>query len=182
MDRNAKKESLKFLVDKLSDLKFAVIFTNFKGLSAQGMYDMRKAIKDNGGEYKVIKNTLALMAIARSGHGQAKDFISGPCGIAFSSEEPIKLVKALVSFSKENESFVLKGGILEGEIIDDGKLKTIAALPPEEQLLAGIAMNLNAPISNTVNYLHQMVSSLVCVINLIKSKPASDAGTQDEGG
>lgn len=182
MDKNTKKENLKFLVDKLSGLKTSAVFTNFKGLSAQDMYDMRRLIKDNGGEYKVIKNTLALMAIAKAGHEQAKDFISGPCGIAFSPEEPTKLVKALVGFSKEKEAFVLKGGILEGEIINDEKLKLIASLPEREELLAGMLMNLNAPISNLTNYLHQMISSFVCVINLIKSKPASDAGTQDEGG
>ena len=182
MDKKTKQESLDFLVNKLSDLN-SVVFTNFKGLSAQNMSSMRKLIKTGGGEYKVVKNTIALMAIKKSGKEEAQQFISGSCGIASSSEDPIRLVKMLVSFSKENEALVLKGGIIEGEIVDQGKLKMIATLPSKNELLANVLGDLKAPISNLVSYLHQMIQGLVCVVNSIKNKQArSDVMLEQDGG
>ncbi len=174
MDKKTKQKNLDFLVDKLSNLN-SVVFTNFKGLSAQDMNSMRKSIKTGGGEYKVVKNTITLMAIKKSGKEETRQFVSGPCAIAFSSEDPVGLVKILINFSKEHEALILKGGIIEGEIVDQEKLKMIATLPGKNELLAQAFGNLKAPVSNLVNYLHQMIFGLVCVINLIKSK-------QEEGG
>jgi large subunit ribosomal protein L10 len=174
MDRKTKQENLNFLIDKLSNIK-SVVFTNFKGLSAQEMSSMRRLIREEGGDYKVVKNTIALMAIEKSGNEEAKQFISGSCGIAFSPMESIGLVKILVNFSKENESLVLKGGIIEGEIVDNERLKRLAALPGKNELLTNILVDLRGPISNLINYLYQMTLGLVCVINLVKSK-------QEEGG
>ena len=181
MDRQAKKDSLNFLVDRFSGVNSAV-FTSYKGLSAQDMADIRNLIREGGGEYKVVKNTLALMALEKSGSEQAIEFVEGPCGIAFSSEEPIGIVKTLVKFAKEHELLVLKGGILEGEVVDVAKLKVIASLPSRDELLANLLGSLNAPISKLSSYLYQMISGLVCVINLIKDKQAhSDASLPQSG-
>jgi len=171
MDKKTKQKNLDFLVDKLSNLN-SVVFTNFKGLSAQDMDSVRKLIKTEGGEYKVVKNTITLMAIKKSGKEETRQFVSGPCAIAFSSEDPVGLVKILINFSKEHEALILKGGIIEGEIVDQEKLKMIATLLSKNELLTNVLGDLKTPISNLINYLNQMIMNLVCVVNLIKNKPA----------
>ncbi len=181
MDKKTKQKNLDFLVDKLSNLN-SVIFTNFKGLSAQDMANMRKLIKEGGGEYKVVKNTITLMAIKKSGKENAQQFVSGSCAIAFSPEDPVGLIKILINFSKEHEALVLKGGVIEGEIVDKERLKIVATLPTKNELLAKAFGDLRAPISNLVNYLNQMISGLVCVVNLIKNKACSDATSEQDGG
>ncbi len=165
MDKKTKQESLDFLVNKLSSLK-SMVFTNFKGLSAQEMSRIKQLAREGNGEYKVVKNTIALKAIDKSGREEANQFVSGSCAIAFLPEDPIPLVKALANFSKEHQALILKGGIIEGESVSDESLKKIAVLPSKIELLTNVVGNLNAPVSNLVNYLHQLIFSLVSVINL----------------
>jgi len=177
MDKKAKEESLDFLVGRLNTLK-SVIFTNFKGLSAQDMSTIKKLAREQNGEYKVIKNTIALKAISKSGKEEVEQFISGPCAVAFLSDDPVSFVKTLVSFSKEHQALILKGGIIEGEMMSDENLKKLAALPSKNELLTSVVGNLNAPIANLVNYLHQMIFSMVSVMNSIKNKNSSDASSE----
>jgi large subunit ribosomal protein L10 len=75
----------------------------------------------------------------------------------------------------------LKGGMIEGEIVSDENLRKIAALPSKTELLTSVVSNLNAPISNLVNYLHQMIFSLVSVINSIKNSSDNNRNVQDGG-
>ena len=180
MDKKTKQASLDFLVDKLSNLK-SVVFTNFKGLSAQDMANMRKLMREKGGEYKVVKNTISLMALKKSGREDAQQFISGSCAIAFLPEDPVGPIKILMNFAKEHASLVLKGGIVEGDIVDNEKLKKIAALPNKKELLTVIVGDLKAPMSNLCNYLHQIIFSLVFVINSIKNSSEVNRGMQDGG-
>ncbi|MDD5454472.1 MAG: 50S ribosomal protein L10 [Candidatus Ratteibacteria bacterium] len=169
MDKKAKQESLDFLVDRLSNLK-SMVFTNFKGLSAQEMSSIKRLAKEGNGEYKVVKNTIALKAMAKSGREEANQFISGSCAIAFLPEDPISLLKVLVNFSKEHKALILKGGVIEGESVSDEGLKKIAILPSRPELLTKVVCDLNAPVSHLVNCLHQMIFSLVSVINAVRSK------------
>ncbi len=184
MDKKTKKENLDLLVGKLSGLK-SVVFTNFKGLSAQDMSNMRSLMREKGGEYKVVKNTIALMAIKQRGKEDAQQFVSGPCAIAFLPEDPVGPMKILINFSKEHEAFLLKGGIIEGDIVDIEKLRKLAALPSRNELLTSVVRDLQAPISNLVSYLNQIILGLVCVVNSIKNKPAQtnslEVGVQDGG-
>lgn len=179
MDRKTKQESLNFLLDRLSNLN-SIVFTNFKGLSAQDMSDVRSLLREKGGEYKVVKNTIALMAIEKA-NKDTQQFVSGACAIAFLPENPIGSLKTLINFSKEHEALVLKGGVIEGEMVDSEKLKQIAALPERSELLTSVVVNLKAPVSNMVSYLHQMIFGLVNVINSIKNSPDVRRGMQDGG-
>jgi large subunit ribosomal protein L10 len=180
MDKKAKQESLDFLVDRLSNLK-SIVFTNFKGLSAQQMSSIKQLTREGKGEYKVVKNTIALKAIEKSGREGAQQFISGSCAIAFLPEDPISLIKVLVNFSKEYQALILKGGIIEGEIVSDENLRKIATLPSKMELLTSVVVDLNAPVSKLVNYLHQMIFSLVSVINSIKNSSDNNRNVQDGG-
>ncbi len=180
MDKKTKQESLDFLVDRLSNSK-SIMFTNFKGLSAQEMSSIQQLAREGNGTYKVVKNTITLKAIDKSGREGINQFVSGSCAIAFLPEDPMSLVKAFVSFSKEHQALILKGGIIGGEIVSDENLKKIAALPSKTQLLTSVVGNLNAPVANLVSYLHQMIFSLVSVINSIKNSSDNNQNVQDGG-
>lgn len=181
MDKKTKQKNLDFLADKFSNLS-SIIFTNFKGLTAQDMSSIKKLAKEGGGEYKVVKNTITLKAIKKSAKETIETFVSGPCAVAFLPDDPAPLLKTLINFSKEHEALVLKGGIVCGELADIATLKKIAALPGRKELLASVVGGLNAPISNLAGCLHQMIFKLVSVINLIKnSSDVTSEHTQDGG-
>ncbi len=180
MDKKTKQENLDFLVDKLSNLK-SVIFTNFQGLNAQEMSSIKQLTREQNGEYKVVKNTIALKAMDKSNKIETQQFIAGPCAIAFLPEDPIPLIKTLVNFSKEHQALILKGGVLEGEIVSDENLKKISTLPSKIELLTNMVGDLNAPVSGLVNYLHQMIFGLVNVINSIKNSSEKHRDVQDGG-
>jgi large subunit ribosomal protein L10 len=173
MDKKTKQKNLDFLVDRLKNWE-SVVFTNFKGLNAQEMSSIKKLARDEKGEYKVVKNTIVLKAIDKSGRQGAEQLVSGSCALAFLPEDPMSLLKELVGFSKAHQALVLKGGIIDGEVLSDESLKELAALPSKTELLTNIVSGLNAPINKLVSCLHQMIFSLVSVIDSIKTKNSSD--------
>jgi len=177
MNREEKTKSLEFL-NQLFKEQENVLFTSFKGLTAEQMNGLRKSIREKGeGGYRVVKNTLLDMVLENCERANLKDFVQGPTGVAYSSREPINLIKMLVAFAKENEVFDLRGGIIEGKMVDREGLADIAVLPSREQLLATLLAQMRAPISNLTNCLYQVIASIVYVLDSIaknKSNTSKD--------
>ena len=171
MDREEKTKSLDFLNHLLGEEE-NVFFTGFKGLSAEQMNNLRKLIREEAhGQYKVAKNTFLTMVLENCKKEELRSFVEGPTGIAYSSEEPINLVKTLMRFAKENGAFDLRGGVIEGRIVTKENLAEIAVLPPREQLLATLCTQMQAPIANFANCLHQVIASVVYVLDaIVRSK------------
>ena len=171
MNREEKTKSLEFL-NQLFKEEENVLFTSFKGLTAGQMNDLRKSIREKGeGEYKVVKNTLLNIVLESCKRENLKDFVQGPTGIAYSSEEAINLVKILATYTKENDAFDLRGGVIEGRIVNREELADIAVLPSREQLLATLFAQMRAPLSNLTNCLYQVIASIVYVLDsIVKNK------------
>jgi len=124
----------------------AVFLTEYRGLSVQAVQDLRKAVRDSGADYKVVKMTLAKLAAADAGIEGLDEYLAGPTAIAFANSDPVSTAKALKDFSKDHEVFVLKAGYLSGNVLTPEEVSKLAEIEPREVLLAKIVGAAKAPL------------------------------------
>lgn len=124
----------------------AVFLTEYRGLSVKAQQTLRRALRDSGADYKVVKMTLARIAASELGHADVAEEMVGPTAIAFANTDAVATAKALDTFAKENDAFVLKGGILSGSYLAPEQVSALAKLPSRPELLGKIAGAMKAPL------------------------------------
>jgi large subunit ribosomal protein L10 len=127
----------------------AVLLTEYRGINVGELADLRRALREAGGEYKVYKNTLVRFA-ARDLGLELDDQLTGPTAIAFvptgSGGDPVAVAKALREFAKGNPNLVVKGGVLGEKLLSAADAKALADVAPREELLARLAGLMAAPM------------------------------------
>jgi large subunit ribosomal protein L10 len=130
----------------------AAVLTEYRGLDVAATADLRRSLRDAGGEYKIYKNTLVRIA-ARDLGLEIDELLTGPTAIAFVTGDAVSVAKALNDFAKANPALVVKGGLLGDQVIDEAGVKALADLEPREVLLAKFAGLLAAPLQQMANLL-----------------------------
>lgn len=171
MARPEKEALVQEIAEKLSSSK-SVVVTDYKGLDVAKITELRKKLREAGVEYRVIKNTLARIAAKNAEMEDLNELFVGPTAIAFGIEDAVAPAKVLVDFAKEHEELEIKGGALDGALIDAAKVKALAEIPPREVLLAKALGSLKSPINGFVNVLAGNLRGLVQVLNQIKEQKA----------
>ena len=117
----------------------ATVLTEYRGLTVSQMALLRARLREAGGDYKVVKNTLTAIAAKEAGYDVPADLLTGPTAVTFAAEDPAAVAKVLRQFSREHPSLVVKGGILEGRVLDAADTLKLADLASREELLATLA-------------------------------------------
>lgn len=169
MARPEKEAVVTELAKKFTKAKSMVI-TDYLGLNVEEMTELRSQLRDAGVEYKVVKNTLAKIAAEEAEVKDVDQYIVGPTAIAFGLEDVVSPAKVLVKFAEDHENLEIKAGTLNGGIIDEKKVKSLADIPPREQLLSQVLSGMQAPISGLVNVLQGNIRGLVQVLGQIKEQ------------
>lgn len=137
---------------KLAETDGAML-TEYRGLDVAALAELRRALRDAGGEYKIYKNTLVRLA-ARDAGLEIDDLLTGPTAIAFvgdradgSAGDVAAVAKALKDFAKTNDALVIKGGVVDDQLLSADDLKALAELPSRDVLLSMLAGALQAPMS-----------------------------------
>ena len=124
----------------------AVYLTEFRGLTVSQLQTLRRALRDTGADYKVVKMTLAKRAADELGIEGISEHLVGPTALTFAHDDAVATAKALKDASKENENLVLKAGIMSGDILLPEQVSKLAEIEPREVLLAKIAGGAKAPL------------------------------------
>jgi len=141
------------------------ILTNYRGLTASEMTDLRRGLRESGTEYKVVKNTLARLAAERAGRDELVSFFEGPVGIAFGYDnitEPARVLADYIRISKVSLS--IKGGFLGDRLLALEDVMTLSALPSREELLAKILGGMQSPISALLGHLTTPMRGIIGVL------------------
>lgn len=132
----------------------AALFTEYRGLTVRDLAELRAAMRNAGGEYRVYKNTLVRRA-ARELDLDLDAELVGPTAIAFVGQkpdgtpgDPVMVAKALSTFAKAHPHLVIKGGLLDTTVLDAAGAQALATVAPREELLARFAGGLAAPMRN----------------------------------
>ena len=135
--------------------------------------DLRSRIRETGASYEVVKNTLALRAVSGKGLENLREQFVGPTAVAYTTDDPVSLAKALTEFQKEVPTIQFKGGLVDGQPVDASQVEDIAKLPGREELLAKLLFLLQSPITRLARGLAAIPRQLVVVLDQV--------GKQKEG-
>lgn len=164
-----KKKVVKELSEKIANAK-SVVFADYRGLTVEEDTQMRKALREAGVQYKVVKNTLVKFALKENGHEGIESHFNSPTAMALSDSDPVAPAKVISEYAKKFKKLEIKTGIVEGKIVDVNGIKDLADLPSREVLIAKVLGGFNAPITGLVNVLNGNIRGLVVALNAIAEK------------
>ncbi len=155
----------------------SIVIVEYRGLNVKEVTDLRKQFRDQDVQYKVYKNTLTGIALKDLGYEGFEEYLSGPNGFVFSNEDLSQGAKIAKDFAKEHDKLIIKGGLLEGDVLDKEQVLALANLPSKDQLLAQVVYTLNAPIASLAQALNQINGKLVYALGDLKDK-ANEANVE----
>ncbi len=150
----------------------AFFVTDHGTVPALALDKLRAKLRASNSRYLVIKKSLGRKALENA-NLQSVGELEGACGIAFTSGDIVLSSKTLVDFAKENESFKVRTGFMNGQVMTADKIKQLAGLPPKEVLLARVVGGMQAPIWRFVGVLSGTVRKVVNVLDAIVKKKGS---------
>lgn len=174
MARPDKVAMVQEIQERISQSQGAVL-ADYRGLTAGQMTELRKELRDAGVDFKVLKNTLTILAAQELDMEDLVPLLSGPTAIAFGNDDPVAPAKILSEFAKKSKVLEIKGGILEGKVLDESGVKALADLPSREVLLAMVLRGMQGPISGMVNVLQGNISNLVYALEAIRKQKEANA-------
>jgi large subunit ribosomal protein L10 len=131
----------------------ATLLTHYRGLSVKELAELRARLRETHAELRVVKNTLARRAAADAGIDGFEELLVGPTGLVFCAEDPVGPAKALKAFAKDHPDLVIRGGYLDGEVLDEVAAAKLAELASREELLATLAGLMYGALANTARLL-----------------------------
>lgn len=126
----------------------SIVVVDSRGLTVEQDTVLRRTLRENGVEFKVIKNSILTRAAEKAGLDEMKDLFVGPSAVAFSNKDVIAPAKVLSDFAKDAEALEIKGGAIEGAVSSKEEIAALASLPNREGLLSMLLSVLQAPVRN----------------------------------
>jgi large subunit ribosomal protein L10 len=139
--------------------------TGYEKLRVGQDFELRKVVRGAGGKYRVIKNNLAEIAAEGTPSEAVLKNLRGMTSLAYTSNDPVALAKALTVYAKANPSFTFKAGMVEGRAIDVGAILELASLPSKDQLFSKLLYLINAPAQRLVTVIEAVGRDLAVVVD-----------------
>lgn len=166
LTRENKSEILSRYEGGLAEAPHAFLL-DFKGISVPQVTELRAKVRETGGHYVVVKNTLARRAIEGKALGDLSEQFQGPTAVVFSDGDPVPLAKALTDFVKTAPVLQFKGGVVDRRRIAAEQIKEIAELPSRQELIAKLVYMLQSPITRFVRGLGAIPQQFVSVLDQV---------------
>jgi len=174
VSKERKEEVLATYADWLKKSE-AVILVEYTGVKMKDLDNIRAKIREAGGEFHVLKNTLARRAFADNGMGIPEDFLVKSTAVSFAFSDPASTAKALNDATKGNEFVKVKGGFMSGQVLSASQVKALADMPPLPVVRAQLLAVLQAPAGKLVRTLAEPGRSLAAVIQAFLDKDKAPA-------
>jgi large subunit ribosomal protein L10 len=164
MLKEKKGQMIDELASSLSRCTVAVA-TDYRGLTAKEMVQLRRRLTESGIDYRVIKNTLTRFAAEKAGKKQLEALLTGPVAIAFGYDEVVKPAQVLREHIRSAGSMLkIKGGILGDRLLTAEDVASLATIPPREILISRLLGQLQAPLQGLHNVLNAPMRGLLNVM------------------
>jgi large subunit ribosomal protein L10 len=159
-----KAEKVEALAHELESSSSAIIGT-FAKLTVGQDFELRKAVRQAGGRYRVLKNKLAARASKGTKIEAALQGLKGVSSVAYTDGDPVALAKALSAWVKENAEFTFKLGIVDGKVITVEEVDQLAKMPGKEELFSKLLYLINAPAQRLATVMAATGRDLAVVLN-----------------
>lgn len=152
---NQKKEEVTKLATQMKESKL-ILLTDYRGINVTDDTILRKDLRNTGAKYTIIKNNITRRALQECGIEGLDEKLEGPTAVILSSEDYLEPSKIIYKFSKDNEYYTIKGGVIDGKVMTAEEIITLAKLPSRETLLSMLAGALLGNISKIAVALDQV--------------------------
>src|SRR5664279_1418686 len=163
-NKEDKRKEIDSLRQDLARLKNLFV-TGYEKLRVEQDFELRKAMRNVGGKYRVVKNNLAERAAEGTPAEQALKGLRGMTSVAYTTNDPVALAKALTNYARTNPTFTFKAGIVEGRVIDVKAIGDLANMPSKEAIFARLLYMINAPAQRLVTALNAVGRDLAVVVD-----------------
>jgi large subunit ribosomal protein L10 len=160
--------------DELADNP-ATILTDYRGLSVTALAELRRELRHAGARYVVVKNTLARLAARDAGFEELEELFVGPTALTICADDPVGPAKALRRFAKDHPQLVVKGGVLEGRVVDAETAEKLADLATREELLQQLAGMMYSALANMASLLQAPAGQLARLVAALEAKRGEEA-------
>lgn len=150
-----KETEVKALAEKFKEAK-VILLTDYRGINVSDDTMLRNDIRKANAEYKIIKNNIIRRALDLNGESELDSLLEGPTAIVIGNEDYLEPAKVIYNFTKKNEFYKIKGGVIEGKVMTAEEIITLAKLPSRETLLSMFAGSLLGTISKFAVALDQV--------------------------
>lgn len=169
MNRETKAQEITAISEKFGRSK-AAFLVDFKGMDVESVTRLRKSLRPVESEMRVVRNTLALRALNDYPDMKSAldDKLVGTNAIVFAYGDASALAKTLSKFGDEVEAFQLKSGVMDGQALDEAKIKYLATLPSKPELQAKLLGVLSAPMTKLLGTMQAVPAGFVRAVNAYK--------------
>jgi large subunit ribosomal protein L10 len=174
MDRAEKRAEVESLNNHFNRSQIAIC-ADYRGLSVAEITEFRKSLVKNNSFGKVVKNTLARLAVDQAfADADAKEIekfkklLEGPSMMVFSYADPVSPSKAVSDFAKTHDKLKVKGGWIDGTCVDEAGVKTLSTMPSREETLGKLLALINAPATQLLRLMQAPGTQVVRVLDAHK--------------
>ena len=185
---NQKKEEVTKLAEEMKNAKL-ILLTDYRGINVTDVTDLRTNLRNTNATYRVIKNNIIRRALQEAGIEGLEDKLVGPTAVIMSNEDYLEPSKAIYTFSKDNDYYKIKGGVIEEKVMEAEEIITLAKLPSREVLLSMLAGALLGNISKVAVALNEVkkqkeeagekVTVAVAAEELAKEEPVAETTNEN---
>ena len=152
---NQKKEEVSKLAERMKETKI-ILLTDYRGINVADVTELRTELRKSKSEYRVIKNNITRRALAEAGIEGLEELLEGPTAVVMNNDDYLETAKAIYNYSKANDFYKIKGGVIDGKVMSAEEIITLAKLPSRETLLSMLAGALLGNISKLAVALDQV--------------------------
>lgn len=164
----AEKQAVVSEVAGVASGALSAVAAEYRGLPVSKLTELREKARSNGVYVRVVKNSLARLAIKGTEFECMNDSLSGPLMLGFSQDDPGAAARLFRDFAKENDRFVITLGAVGGETIEAGDIGKLANLPTRDEALAQLMSVMQAPVAKFVRTLNEVPGKLVRTIEAVR--------------
>lgn len=170
MDRAGKSEAIEEIKGVFANAG-AVVVTHYAGMTVANMNDLRHRLRQEGAKFQVVKNTLAQKAL-NGASDDAHALFKGPVAIAY-GPDPVSAAKVATAYAKDNEKFVIIGGMMGEQVLDADGVNALSKLPSLDELRARLVGLINTPATRIAGVLQAPAGQLARVFKAYADKDAA---------
>jgi large subunit ribosomal protein L10 len=148
----------------------AVILVEYTGVRMKDLDNIRSKIRESGGEFHIVKNTLARRAFTDLGMQFPSDYLVKSTAVSFAFTDPASTAKALTDATKGSEFVKVKGGFMSGQTLNAAQVKALADMPPLPVVRAQLLGVLQAPAGKLVRTIAEPARGLAAVLKAFSEK------------
>ncbi|AFG36647.1 50S ribosomal protein L10 [Spirochaeta africana] len=167
----SKKEAVARLKEMFSETQ-DFFFADYRGMSVDQITQLRRKLRENNAEFRVVKNRYAKIALQQLEKPDVSEYLVGPTAMALSMGDSSAVAKEIYALTKD-WSLEVKGGIVDGNVFDSAQVEAFSKLPGRMELLAMLMGTMNAPVQNFVYALNAVPTKLVRTLQAVADQKAA---------